>query len=147
MDETILWFDFSKESFGKIRCPPIGSCYVEASLAVIDKSLALTTSYIRPGRNYMFEIWLMNEYGAESSWAKKFKIGPQSELDCFIGFWGDDEIVGENEGQLVLYNLQTQQVQRLQIYGDPGLNFMFGYAESLVPLGIRQGNKKSLIHQ
>ncbi|XP_054822658.1 F-box/kelch-repeat protein At3g06240-like [Prosopis cineraria] len=132
-DQAILCFDFSKEVFGKIQLPPakIDESH-ELTVAVIDERLACVDTFCMT--NYKFEIWVMNEYGVDSSWAKKFVVGPCPEFGSFLGFWGDDEILVEDEGQLVSYNLGNKKIQRFEIHGVPKLFRMFEYVESLVSL-------------
>ncbi|XP_028787076.1 putative F-box/kelch-repeat protein At3g22730 [Neltuma alba] len=131
-DKAILFFDFGNEVFGKIQLPPEIDQSYESNVAVVDEKLACAATYKMT--NCRYEIWVMNEYGVESSWSKKFVIGPNPEFGSFLGFWGDDEILVENEGHLVSYNIKNQKIQRLEILGVPKLFKVFDYVESLVPL-------------
>ncbi|XP_028753589.1 F-box protein CPR1-like [Neltuma alba] len=131
-DKAILFFDFGNEVFGKIQLPPEIDQSYESNVAVVDEKLACAATYKMT--NCRYEIWVMNEYGVESSWSKKFVIGPNPEFGSFLGFWGDDEILVENEGHLVSYNIKNQKIQRLEIHGVPKLFKVFDYLESLVSL-------------
>ncbi|KAI9087073.1 hypothetical protein K1719_031034 [Acacia pycnantha] len=132
IDKFILNFDFSKEVFGIIRGPPlvITPC-TEVFLTVVDKSLVcVATYYLNP--KYCVDIWVMNEYGVESSWTKKFEIEPFPKLNHVLGFWGDNEmLVVDDADQLILHDVQNQQRQRFQIYFQRA--WMMDYVESLVP--------------
>ncbi|KAI9122451.1 hypothetical protein K1719_006291 [Acacia pycnantha] len=68
-DTYILSFDFSKEVLGVIKLPLEVSSSRE-SVGVLGGSLACV-SFSQYGN---FEIWVMNEYGVENSWTKKFQI-------------------------------------------------------------------------
>ncbi|KAI9112603.1 hypothetical protein K1719_016526 [Acacia pycnantha] len=131
----IVSFDFSKEVFGIIQSPPLVTCSPPMDfLAVVDDCLAWVRTY-----NFSesrVEIWVMNEYGVESSWTKTFEIGPYRGLtDLFFGFWGDNEILVAEHiiGPLISYNLRNQQRGRLQIYLRELITK--DYVESLFPLG------------
>ncbi|KAF7806752.1 F-box/kelch-repeat protein [Senna tora] len=130
-DKYILCFDFGSEVFGKIQMPPVMG-YCETNVAVIDEKLACVATFYMV--THRFEIWVMNEYGNESSWSRRFNIAPSSEFGSFLGFWGDDEILVEEEGRLMAYHLGNRLVQRFEIHGVPRLFKVFGYVESLVPL-------------
>ncbi|KAI9074643.1 hypothetical protein K1719_043390 [Acacia pycnantha] len=136
----ILSFDFSKEVLGVIKLPLEVSSSAE-SVGVLGESLACV-SFARFGN---FEIWVMNEYGVESSWTKKFKIEPNLFSMHMLGFLGENEIlVKENFNKLVSYNLQNQHRRRFQKCSlpFPEVTSMFHYVASLVPLTTNKGNAK-----
>ncbi|KAI9087036.1 hypothetical protein K1719_030997 [Acacia pycnantha] len=131
IDKFILNFDFSKEVFGIIQGPPlvITPC-PKVFLTVVNKSLVCVATHLNP--KYCVDIWVMNQYGAESSWTKKFEIEPFPKLNSVLGFWGDNEmLVDDDTDQLILHDLQNQQRQRFQIYFQRAR--MMDYVESLVP--------------
>ncbi|KAI9112585.1 hypothetical protein K1719_016508 [Acacia pycnantha] len=133
----ILFFDFSKELFGRIQLPPEIALVKELIVAVIDEKLACVVApYNKIFRG--FEIWVMNEYGVESSWSEKFCVALECpEYGFFLGFWGDDEILVDDIGQLVSYNLKTMQIRKFDEIRGIRKNFrVFDYMESLVPLNI-----------
>ncbi|KAI9126363.1 hypothetical protein K1719_002784 [Acacia pycnantha] len=132
-DKAILFFDFTKEVFGKIQLPLGVDQSDELNVGVIDGKLACISTYTTNNR---FEIWVMNEYGVESSWTKKSVIGPCPKFGSFLGILGDDEILLEDGCQLVSYNLKNQQIKGFEIHGIPKMFKAFGYSESLVPLNI-----------
>ena len=133
-DKAILFFDFSKEVFGKIHLPHGIDQSCESCVAVINEKLACVATY-KMGANHAFEIWVLNEYGNESSWVKKSVISPRPEFGSFLGFGGaDNEILVDDGGQLVSYNIENQQITKFDIHGIPKLMTAFGYLESLVRL-------------
>ncbi|KAI9070450.1 hypothetical protein K1719_047587 [Acacia pycnantha] len=85
-DRGILFFDFSKELFGRIQLHPEIAHVLESIVAVIDEKLACVVAPYNM-IYYGFEIWVMNEYGVESSWSEKFCVAPLClELGFFLGF-------------------------------------------------------------
>ncbi|XP_028774133.1 F-box/kelch-repeat protein At3g06240-like [Neltuma alba] len=135
INKFIVSFDFSKEVFKIIQSPPgITSSSTENNLlTTMDECLAWFVKY--DSIEFRVEIWVMNEYGVESSWSKKFVVRPFSESWHILGFWGDNEIlVYENiSGQMISYNFRNGQRQRLQNHF-PTMKMM-DYVESLCPLG------------
>ncbi|KAI9117948.1 hypothetical protein K1719_011090 [Acacia pycnantha] len=136
-DRGILFFDFSKELFGRIQLPPEIDHVLDSIVDVIDEKLACV---VAPYNFFYcgFEIWVMNEYGVESSWSKKFFVAPLClQYGILLGFWGDDEILVDVKGQLVSYNLKNTQIRRFDEIRGIHKDFkVFDYMESLVPLNI-----------
>ncbi|KAI9075494.1 hypothetical protein K1719_042542 [Acacia pycnantha] len=131
-DTYILSFDFGKEVLGVIKLPLEVSSFAE-SVAVLGESLACVN--FAPNGN--FEIWVMNEYGVESSWTKKFNIETKLFSVHVLGLLGENEIlVKENFKRLISYNLQNKHRKRFQKRSLPlqEVTSMFHYVESLVPL-------------
>ncbi|KAI4335270.1 hypothetical protein L6164_013932 [Bauhinia variegata] len=135
-DKAILCFDFAKEVFGKMQLPPIVETTCEVNVDIIDERLAFVATYCSAA-NFRFDIWVMNEYGVERSWTKRFNVGPRIEFGSFLGFWRDNEILVEDEGRLISYNLDTELIQSFQVHGISRLFRVFGCVESLVPLTHR----------
>ncbi|XP_028774126.1 F-box/kelch-repeat protein At3g23880-like [Neltuma alba] len=67
----ILSFDFNKEVFRTIQLDPGINLSCVANVAVANDCLACVTAYNWPLK---FEIWVMNQYGVESSWTKQLQI-------------------------------------------------------------------------
>ncbi|XP_028774135.1 F-box/kelch-repeat protein At3g06240-like [Neltuma alba] len=134
-DKFIVSFDFSKEVFGIIQSPPgIASSRSQNNhLSVVDDRLAWAVKH--DSIDYRVEIWVMSEYGFESSWTKKFEIRPFPDAWHILEFWGHDEILvyEDDVNRYVLYNFWKQQRQILQSH------FLrktaMDYVESLVCLG------------
>ncbi|XP_028774125.1 F-box/kelch-repeat protein At3g23880-like [Neltuma alba] len=136
IDKPIVTFDFSKEVFGNIGFP-IGITLAPFNIAVVDKSLAIIATYYAGKFHESVEIWVMNEYGIESSWTKKFTIGSFPNMVHILGFWRDDEILVECSGKLILHNLWNHQRRKFQIHFGRMSLMMMDYEESLFPLGAR----------
>ncbi|KAI9112556.1 hypothetical protein K1719_016479 [Acacia pycnantha] len=130
-DRGILFFDFGKDLFGRIQLPPEIDHVFDSFVAVIDEKLACVVApYNIVYRG--FKIWVMNEYGVDSSWSKKFCVAPLSlEFGHFLGFWGDDEILVDDVSQLVSYNLKNMQIRKFdEIRGNWKMFRVFDYMES-----------------
>ncbi|KAF7843502.1 F-box/kelch-repeat protein [Senna tora] len=87
--------------------PVMGHC--ETKVTVIGEQLACVTTLATHCR---FELWVMEEYGVESSWTMKFNFESSPEFGSYLGFWGDEEILMEEKGGLMLYNLQKQLARK-----------------------------------
>ncbi|XP_028793971.1 F-box/kelch-repeat protein At3g23880-like [Neltuma alba] len=144
--EFILSFDFSNEVFGMIQLPPaVDSLRGPGNIFVLDRSLAFVQHSFRTRE---FKIWVMNEYGVESSWTDKFEIGRFHELRSVLGSWGDNEILIENfDGEVISYNLQNQHMHAPKTNCGLGHDsvvplmaeaYGFDYVDSLVPLAGRR---------
>ncbi|KAI9122710.1 hypothetical protein K1719_006550 [Acacia pycnantha] len=139
-DTYILSFDFSKEVLGVIKLPLEVSRSPE-SVGVLGGSLACA-GFSRYGN---FEIWVMNEYGVENSWTKKFQIESNLYVVRMLGLLRENEIlVEENYKRLISYNLQNQRRKRFRKRSLPlqEVASMFQYIESLVPLTTNKGRRK-----
>ncbi|XP_028774124.1 F-box/kelch-repeat protein At3g06240-like [Neltuma alba] len=124
IDKLIVSFEYSKEVFGIIQLPPGANLSRFSNvLSIVDGSLAIFANYFSYALNeHHVEIWVMNEYGIESSWTKKFKIGSLMAIENILGVWGDNEIFVEcaghdkksnisDEGLLILWNPATKDVK------------------------------------
>ncbi|XP_028788272.1 F-box/kelch-repeat protein At3g06240-like [Neltuma alba] len=142
IDKLIVSFEYSKEVFGIIELPPEANLSRFSNvLSIVDGSLAIFANYFSYALNeHHVEIWVMNEYGIESSWTKKFKIGSLTAIENILGFWGDNEILVECAGKLILYNPWNQQGRKFQIHFGTTMSLMMmvDYVESLLPLGARK---------
>ncbi|KAF7843501.1 F-box protein CPR1-like [Senna tora] len=108
VDKFIVCFDFGSEAFDMIQMAPVmGHC--ETKVTVIGEQLACVTTLATHCR---FELWVMEEYGVESSWTMKFNFESSPEFGSYLGFWGDEEILMEEKGGLMLYNLQKQLARK-----------------------------------
>ncbi|KAI9090237.1 hypothetical protein K1719_028783 [Acacia pycnantha] len=81
------------------------------------------------------DIWVMNEYGVEASWKKRYVIGPGLGPWTFLGFWKEDEVlVGEDDQPLISYDPEArQQVQEFLIHVALGMFQAFRYRASIFP--------------
>ncbi|KAI9122558.1 hypothetical protein K1719_006398 [Acacia pycnantha] len=87
-DTYILSFDFSKEVLGVIKLPLEVSRSTE-SVGVLGGSLACASF----SRYENFEIWVINEYGVENSWTKKFQIEWNQYFVRMLGLLRENEIL------------------------------------------------------
>ncbi|KAI9122690.1 hypothetical protein K1719_006530 [Acacia pycnantha] len=139
-DTYILSFDFSKEVLGVIKLPLEVSSSTE-SVGVLGGSLACA-GVSQYGN---FEIWVMNEYGVENSWTKKFQNESNRNFVRMLGLLKENEILVEEAfKRLISYNLQNQRRKRFRKRSLPlqEVTSMFQYVESLVPLTTNKGKRK-----
>ncbi|KAM4105678.1 hypothetical protein ACB094_04G010100 [Castanea mollissima] len=132
----ILVFDLGDEVFRHEILPPepIGPT---AFVSVYKDSIAL----IQKDYNRKLHIWVMKEYGVESSWTKvlSLNISNQGFFDLediprVIGFRRNGEVVLKLDGgQLVSQDFESKEIKDLGIIGYKN-TFVDPYVESLVLL-------------
>ncbi|KAI9112539.1 hypothetical protein K1719_016462 [Acacia pycnantha] len=140
----VMRFDFSKEVFGILQSPPgITSFHEEDNdvLGIVDESLSWAAAR-RVSIEVCIEIWVMNKYGVESSWTKKFEIrpSPHSFFWSVVEFWGDDEIIVYDDditNELFSCNFRNQRTERLNYH----FPMMMDYVESFFPIGGSENTK------
>ncbi|KAL3525816.1 hypothetical protein ACH5RR_014188 [Cinchona calisaya] len=148
----ILSFDISNEVFREINFPPNAVVdeelqFYTSNIVVLDNSLALLIrySYTRPPNigdpvDQLIDIWMMMDYGVESSWMKRYSLGPISGIECPLSSWTNDKLLveTENNGQLGSYafleNNGRGVLKAYNVYGYPISLQAFIYKESLVSL-------------
>ena len=122
-NQCIISFDMSNELFLTTTLPDnraIGYQHYgirwffvlneSVSLVIFIEDIELSESF--------FHIWSLLEFGDRESWTKLFTIGPLMGIEKPLGFFKNDSMFLENnEGQLLLYNLSTQEMTNLQIGG------------------------------
>ncbi|GMI67541.1 CONSTITUTIVE EXPRESSER OF PR GENES 1, CONSTITUTIVE EXPRESSER OF PR GENES 30 [Hibiscus trionum] len=75
--------------------------------------MLLTITETRGPKNHL-------RYGVRESWTKMLTIGPLTKVEMPLAFWKNDEILMEgSDGLVVSYNLKTQELKGLPIYGVP----------------------------
>ena len=78
----------------------------------------------------IYDVWVMKEYSAVSSWTKVLTIADQSPGEIIpwaIGFRRNGQVVLElDEGQLVLQDLESQEMKDLRIS-----SHMYTFVDSL----------------
>ncbi|KAK2986251.1 hypothetical protein RJ640_021820 [Escallonia rubra] len=132
--ESILSFHISTEVFHQIRLPnacafPDGS---ERAFLVLNESIALFLCNTL--KQTSFDIWLMTEYGVAESWTKYFTIGPLVQVERPVLFWKHELLMEKANGQLVSYDLKSQRLMELQVYGVIESFRAVAYSESLVSI-------------
>ncbi|KAK2991679.1 hypothetical protein RJ640_028267 [Escallonia rubra] len=133
-EEWILSFHISTEVFQRIQLPdvcafPDGN---ERAFLVLNESLALLL--FNSSEQTSFDIWLMTEYGVSESWTKHFTIGPLVQVERPVLFWKDELLLEKANGQLVSYDLKSQRLKEIQVYGAQESFRALVYSESLVPI-------------
>ncbi|XP_021297569.1 F-box protein CPR30-like isoform X2 [Herrania umbratica] len=134
-NEVILSFHMGNEEFQVIPMPSFLSMYDYSMCRSLLVWMGCISLIIYPGRGIekSFEICVMKEYGVRKSWTKVLTIGPLSRVEKPLVFWKNDEILMEGtDGQAVSYNLRTQEVKDLPIYGVPKSFATLVYVNSLV---------------
>ncbi|XP_040964444.1 F-box protein CPR1 isoform X1 [Gossypium hirsutum] len=141
-NEVILSFHMGNEEFQVIPMPSALSLYDYSmcrSLFVWNGRIALVI-YPRKGIEKSFQIYVMKEYGVRESWTKILTIGPLTKVEMPLAFWKNDEILMEgSDGLVVSYNLKTQELKDLPIYGVPKSFATLVYINSLV--SVKGGNR------
>lgn len=134
--DLILAFDMHHETFRTIRLPNLRSSTQEfaGTVTKFKESLAVIV-YPRRGTQKCFELWVMEDYGNEGSWTKHSIIGPIVGAKRPLGFWKNDLFMLEdNNGRMVFYDLQTEEIKHTGFHGEGGSLQGAVYMESLVSL-------------
>nr|ABR18786.1 class S F-box protein [Nicotiana alata] len=134
----ILCFDFSTEIFRSMKMPESCNAYdgKRYSLAVVNESLTLICypspdSEIDQTQNTM-DIWIMMEYGVNESWTKKYIISPLP-IESPLTIWRDHLLLLQSKtGQLISYNLRSNEVKEFDLRGYPESLRAIVYKESLI---------------
>ncbi|CAK9162931.1 unnamed protein product [Ilex paraguariensis] len=130
---VILSFDISREVFGTIELPTPTPHWRDQTLSLLNGSLA-TIIYHYESQCKCFHIWVMKEYGVESSWTKQYTIGPLP-IEVPLGFWkGEKLFMGTRKGKLMLYDLHTRKTKRLLTHGHPKPLQFYTYVESFISI-------------
>lgn len=143
---SILGFDLEGEAFREIMLPDctVNNC-IGLNIKVCRGSLAvirLNPTNSRIGS--ILEIWVMKEYAVEGSWTKLSNIS----LGGFprgLGFTKDGHVLLsmvkgsrgqliDRVGQMVSYDLKSQEIKDLKICGSHYWFFFDGFVESLILL-------------
>ncbi|KAI8534215.1 hypothetical protein RHMOL_Rhmol10G0071700 [Rhododendron molle] len=156
LDGVFYWLSYSSNDFSANVCIinalnmvgelferislPAGICHEFPDLCLLDDSLALVASKDDCHLEVTcFDVWLMDKYGVEEGWTKRYTIGPLSGCDFFvIGFRPNNEILvaGGNDREFVSYNLSTHDMKEYKQLCNWSESFylqqVFSYSESLV---------------
>ncbi|KAM3690873.1 hypothetical protein ACJW31_09G152400 [Castanea mollissima] len=136
----ILVFDLGDEVFRHEILPPepIGHTRMMfAFISVYKDSIAL----IQKDYNRKLHIWVMKEYGVESSWTKVLSLNisnqgffDSEDIPRVIGFRRNGEVVLKLDGgQLISQDFESKEIKDLGIIGYKN-TFVDPYVESLVLL-------------
>ncbi|KAI9112475.1 hypothetical protein K1719_016398 [Acacia pycnantha] len=143
-DEAIICFDMSNDVFWQMKLPKNSDensahQLIECNVVVIHDSIAYVKEYnLYFSMDIQIDIWVMNEYGVEASWNKRYVIGPGLGPWMFLGFWKEDEVlVGEDDQPLLSYDIEArQQVQEFPILVASKMFQAFRYGGSIFPLSM-----------
>ncbi|KAA0053766.1 F-box protein CPR30-like [Cucumis melo var. makuwa] len=139
--EIILTFDMSEEVFGQIPVPEsfqgTGDWY--RSLGVLDGRIVLF-HYPSRGDERRFDMWEMGkDESGGVSWSKVLTIGPVSGIEKPLLFISSEELLMEgNGGQLIVYNIRSEEVKEVPIKGSPGRFQGTAFVKSL--LSVKGGD-------
>ncbi|KAI8534216.1 hypothetical protein RHMOL_Rhmol10G0071800 [Rhododendron molle] len=121
---------------------PAGICDEYPDLCLLDDSLALVASKDDCDlEDTCFDVWLMDKYGVDERWTKRYtigRIGPLLGCDFVIGFRPNNEILlaGGNDWEFLSYNLSTHDMKEYKQLCNWSESFylqqVFSYSESLV---------------
>ncbi|KAM7497944.1 hypothetical protein LguiA_022358 [Lonicera macranthoides] len=131
----IVSFDMRNESLGVVMAPPCGPQDRDRNIVtVFGESLSL----LHPNRDHSWCLWVMTEYGVESSWTKHFTIDLRGDVSRPICFRENGDIILERrspfgeERELVSYDFESKLIKNLGIHGTANLFHVDTYKESLV---------------
>lgn len=135
--EFILSFDLAKEKFGQIKLPEWS--YVDIlknSVMALRGRLSLVVHYLNWDVEG-FDVWVMNEYGAQNSWTKQAIVGLMAVnfSSAPLGSTKNGEVIMcDDEEELFSYDPIVRRVKNLQIRGVSRSSVCTSYMESLVLL-------------
>ncbi|XP_027151024.1 F-box protein CPR1-like [Coffea eugenioides] len=122
----IVSFDLSSEEFRKMSCPRYPENYVHQNLRVLNGCLCLVPYYKVDGR-YAADLWVMEEYGVDKSWAKltsvTMPLGSKfRSLTPLALSKNKRRLLLQIDGEkLVLHDLETKCTTDLAIRGNANL--------------------------
>nr|BAQ18925.1 S5-locus linked F-box protein type-10 [Petunia x hybrida] len=137
-DVVILCFDMNTEKFHNMGMPDAchfadGKSY---GLVILFKCMTLIC-YPDPmpssPTEKLTDIWIMKEYGEKESWIKRCSIRllPESPL----AVWKDEILLLHSKmGHLIAYDLNSNEVQELDLHGYPESFRIIIYRESLTAI-------------
>ncbi|XP_017217019.1 F-box/kelch-repeat protein At3g23880 [Daucus carota subsp. sativus] len=99
------------------------------TLAVVNEDLAM----IYWKFTGEFELWVMTDYGVESSWGLKFSFGPCSSLYP-LGYWEYDLMIVLLESDYCLLDLNNGEPERIINMSSCSIGRFCSFEESLAPV-------------
>ncbi|XVF83295.1 hypothetical protein PTKIN_Ptkin16aG0475300 [Pterospermum kingtungense] len=131
-DYKILAFNLGTEVFHLIDSPCSESC---GQLLPLHDRITIRDTHLLPDIKVSNEIWVMND---EGYWTKVLKIEHVLEVEQIFGFWKHGKVLVESaSGQLLLYDLESEEAKELGIQTREGGDFLEVYTseESLAAIG------------
>ena len=97
--------------------------YIAMSVTIFGECL----SFLHPGGDHSWCLWVMKEYGVESSWTKQFTVdvrtigfGEANLLQIermVISYWREEIGHAVREVELVSYSPKSKLIKHLEIHG------------------------------
>ncbi|KAK4259387.1 hypothetical protein QN277_005725 [Acacia crassicarpa] len=138
-ENVIVSFDLAVEEFTVTPAPQL---HKHSGFAVYEEKLALVSWMIEDSTHSVIDLWVMEEgVGASGeiwSWTKKYSINP---YPCFLSpmtIWRNEIVsfsIGKPESAVVFLNPTTKKTWKFAIGKYGFKEWIFNYAESLVPVG------------
>ncbi|KAI5677773.1 hypothetical protein M9H77_08723 [Catharanthus roseus] len=122
---SICAFDIAEERFRSVPLPP-GNAISMATCLSIGEIKGNLCVYDCSRSQYMFDIWMMNEYGNVGSWTRNFvlescilSISSAQHLHLPIASWSDGEVLAISDSipHLIWHNLREKTFEVLSIPG------------------------------
>ncbi|KAJ8763337.1 hypothetical protein K2173_002220 [Erythroxylum novogranatense] len=140
-DLGLVLFDMSDEIFREQKLPEsvVGLSVLDLSIGV-SRQLLFLIQYNRKTHSQWIRydsccIWVMKEYSNVESWTKQFAVNLNGGIGKALGLRKSGEIVlVASNGELVTYEVQSDNVHHLGIKGIVNSFYMDPYFESLVLL-------------
>ncbi|KAJ4840933.1 hypothetical protein Tsubulata_001140 [Turnera subulata] len=143
-EKFIMSFNFDDERFGEFKIPADCDRWKYRIIGAYKDLLSIFVGVKVPNvpREHDYELWVMKEYGAESSWQKLFFIlSTRVELGIPLGFGDHAQIFLKIRGWDQLFALDCDE--QVKEFGDKQVKFfgidsvcnIFSYTESLFLLG------------
>ncbi|KAM7503280.1 hypothetical protein LguiB_002184 [Lonicera macranthoides] len=137
MHNLIVSFDMRNESLGVVVVPPCVQQYWD-HIAMRVTIFRECLSFLHPDGDHSWCLWVMKEYGVESSWTKQFTVDVQLGLGRPTCFRGNGDLLVERrdwscrEVELVSYSPKSKLIKHLEIHGTRCSFYVDTYKESLV---------------
>ncbi|KAG5527800.1 hypothetical protein RHGRI_028670 [Rhododendron griersonianum] len=132
------------EGWFERRSLPASVCsHLQTNLCLLNDSLALVAPLYDNWLDTQFDVWLMDEYGVQECWTKKYTIGPILGSHRPFGFQPNNEVLmtGCDNGMIVSYNHGIGDIKVYkQLCNLPEVGFLrqvFQYSENLVSVKRR----------
>ncbi|KAK7273139.1 hypothetical protein RIF29_14185 [Crotalaria pallida] len=140
-EDVVLAFDMANEVFRNIKVPRLRESSKEdfATLVPYEESNSIgVIVYPVRGIEKSFDVWVLRDYWDEGTWIKKYSVESKEGIYKLVGFHASNQFLwmGINE-ELMLYEADSQQIQRFQVEGKNNSLRATVYAESLVSLRRR----------
>ncbi|XVF83299.1 hypothetical protein PTKIN_Ptkin16aG0475600 [Pterospermum kingtungense] len=132
VDFKVLAFNLSTEVFHLIDSPLSETC---GQLLPLHDRIAIWDTHLYPDVKISNEVWVLND--DQGHWTKVLKIEPALEAYKMFGFWKNGKVLVESiRGQLLLYDLESEEAKELGIQTREGGDFLlvYTYEESLVAI-------------